>query len=136
MKADTPSSVDQSPSAVVGGTGRGRGKGTTTRKRKPKNPKTPPVVNTQQQQPQLAPQPQQPQNVQQQQLQQQQQQQQHMQQQHMQQQQMQPNQMGQMPMNMPVIKLFSLIVKFLDLVYEGIEASLLKQHDGRKIRKL
>lgn len=40
MKADTPSSVDQSPSAVV--TGRGRGKG-TTRKRKPKNPKTPPV---------------------------------------------------------------------------------------------
>ncbi|XP_039485003.1 mediator of RNA polymerase II transcription subunit 12 isoform X1 [Drosophila santomea] len=97
MKADTPSSVDQSPSAVVGGTGRGRGKGTTTRKRKPKNPKTPPVVNTQQQQPQLAPQPQQPQNVQQQQMQQQQQQ-----QQHMQQQQMQPNQMSQMPMNMPM----------------------------------
>lgn len=43
MKADTPSSVDQSPSAVV--TGRGRGKA-PTRKRKPKNPKTPPA-NTQ-----------------------------------------------------------------------------------------
>lgn len=92
MKADTPSSVDQSPSAVVG-TGRGRGKGTTTRKRKPKNPKTPPVINTQQQQPQLAPQPQQPPNAQ--------QQQQMQQQQHMQQQ-MQPNPMGQMPMNMQV----------------------------------
>ncbi|KAH8373428.1 hypothetical protein KR009_006618 [Drosophila setifemur] len=94
MKADTPSSVDQSPNAVVGSTGRGRGKGTTKRNRKPKNPKTPPV-NAQQQQPQLAPQPQQPPNVQQQQQMQQQQQQQHMQQ-------MQPNPMGQMPMNMPM----------------------------------
>ncbi|XP_055373234.1 mediator of RNA polymerase II transcription subunit 12 [Condylostylus longicornis] len=40
MKADTPSSVDQSPSAPA--TGRGRGKG-TRKPRKPKAPKTPPV---------------------------------------------------------------------------------------------
>ncbi|XP_065362312.1 mediator of RNA polymerase II transcription subunit 12 [Calliphora vicina] len=103
MKADTPSSVDQSPSAVVSGRGRGKG---TTRKRKPKNSKTPPV-NTQQQPPlvgqqtqqgaqQTANQQQQPQ--QQQQLGQQAQQQQQVAQQ---QQQINPQQqMGQMQMNM------------------------------------
>lgn len=44
MKADTPSSVDQSPSAVVSGRGRGKG---TRKPRKPKS-KTPPVINSQQ----------------------------------------------------------------------------------------
>ncbi|XP_012157623.1 mediator of RNA polymerase II transcription subunit 12 isoform X2 [Ceratitis capitata] len=54
MKPDTPSSVDQSPSAVTSGRGRGKG---TTRKRKPKNAKTSPTNITTQ--PQMAPQPQQ-----------------------------------------------------------------------------
>lgn len=91
MKADTPLSVDQSPSAVV--SGRGRGKGTT---RKPKNPKTPPV-NTQQQ-PALTGQ--QPQQGAQQPGQQQQQQMGQQQQLPQQQQQMNPQQqMGQMQMN-------------------------------------
>ncbi|XP_036340726.1 mediator of RNA polymerase II transcription subunit 12-like [Rhagoletis pomonella] len=40
MKPDTPSSVDQSPSAVTSGRTRGKG---TTRKRKPKNSKTSPT---------------------------------------------------------------------------------------------
>ncbi|XP_037934116.1 mediator of RNA polymerase II transcription subunit 12-like [Teleopsis dalmanni] len=86
MKADTPSSVDQSPSAVVSGRGRGKG---TTRKRKTKNPKTPPV-NTQVQ----------PQMTAQQQQQQQQQTSSATQQQTTQQ--LNPNQMGQMQMNMQV----------------------------------
>ncbi|KAL9908703.1 mediator complex subunit kohtalo isoform 2-T2 [Glossina fuscipes fuscipes] len=99
MKADTPSSVDQSPSAVV--TGRGRGKG-QTRKRKPKNPKTPPVTPQAQMVQQQGQLPQQQPNSQQQQLSQQQQQQQSQQQQQQsqQQQQMNPQQMGQMQMNM------------------------------------
>ncbi|XP_053952876.1 mediator of RNA polymerase II transcription subunit 12 [Anastrepha ludens] len=54
MKPDTPSSVDQSPSAVTSGKTRGKG---TTRKRKPKNSKTSPSnVSTPSQ---MAPQPQQ-----------------------------------------------------------------------------
>lgn len=78
MKADTPSSIDQSPSAVVSGRGRGKG---TRKPRKPKNAKTPPV--NPQQPPQMN-----PQQVLQQQL---------------QQQQMHPNhQMGPMHMNMQV----------------------------------
>lgn len=78
MKADTPSSMDQSPSAVVSGRGRGKG---TRKPRKPKNAKTPPV--NPQQPPQMT------QQVLQQQLQ--------------NQQQMHPNhQMGQMHMNMQV----------------------------------
>lgn len=57
MKPDTPSSIDQSPSAVT--TGKTRGKG-TTRKRKPKISKTSPTniptqtqVTQQSQQPQV-----------------------------------------------------------------------------------